>query len=74
MLLPFIFCFAYECKIGLRGEQGRRYTPGVSVPLACGSKQEHQITQGRSLPRHMTQRTFPPSNPDCQPTQLACES
>ena len=34
MLLPFIFCFAYECKIGLRGEQGRRYTPGVSVPLA----------------------------------------
>ena len=63
LLLPLIFCFACECKIGLRREQGRRYTPGVSVPIAGRSKQERQITQGRFLPRHMTRRTFLPSQP-----------
>lgn len=63
LLLPFVFCFACECKIGLRGEQDLRYTPEVSVPIAGGSKQESQITQGHSLSRHMIQRTFPASQP-----------
>lgn len=36
MLLPFIFCFAYECKIGLRAEQGLRYTSGSQFALLVG--------------------------------------